>query len=601
MINKIISKLKNIPSYSAIVPDYKSNNKIKNVNFPDYFIDKLSAINDSNIPYSNINILQNPTIYNVFVRLTTAFNHSNSEQITNQDNKFKETGTILKTIVLLPYIKSLGTDILYLLPITSIGKDGKKGDIGSPYSINHPYLIDENINEPLLNMTAEEQFAALVEAAHKLGMKVVCEFVFRTASKDSAVAIEHPEWFYWIKKDAEADFHSPIFDAKTLNIIKEKIEQDDYNNLPEPPLDYINQFTDTPQKVNLVNDKIIGYLNDEEVVIPGAFADWPPDDIQPPWSDVTYLKIYDNPEYNYISYNTIRMYDNDFAKPIYENASLWRHIENIIPYYISKFDIDGVMIDMGHALPDKLLKRIVAKARRIKKDFIFFEENFVISESSAQKGFDCVLGPLPFDTHIPEKVNHFINNIQNLPIKCFATSETHNTPRTASRKGSDNLSKISYLINKILPIPTFIHSGFELCETLPVNTGLGFENIDTTNLNDDVLPLFSTSQLNWTNDNNIIDFIIDANAKLEPYLTNNYTIKTINTGNKNVVCVELISANNLLCIANYGQLCDVIIDAENRKYKALLSTIIANNIENNKLILTMPEFSYAVFISASSN
>ena len=567
-LNKIITKLEKIKSYNTFIPavwnDTSLKEKIKNVKFPDYFIDKLNEINNTNINYSNA---PNPTIYNLFVRLTTAFNHSQTGQIKNEKDKFKETGTLLKTIALLPYIKNLGTDILYLLPITSIGRDGKKGDLGSPYSINNPYSIDENICEPLLEMPVEEQFEALIEAAHRLGIKVVCEFIFRTASKDSKLAIEHPEWFYWIKKECEANFRSPIFDEKILKKIKEQAKRKDYNNLPEPNLEYINQFTDTPQKVELINGKLVGYCDGEEVVIPSAFADWPPDDIQPPWSDVTYLKIYDNPKYNYIAYNTIRMYDNELATPRWEHTPLWRHIENIIPFYQNKFGIDGVMIDMGHSLPDKLLKRIISKARRINKDFIFWEENFILSEKSKKEGFDCVVGTLSFDEHNPDKMRHFISKVHNLPIKCFATSETHNTPRTASRKGGAELSKIIYLTNKILPLPTFIHSGFELCETMPVNTGLGFEDIDTSKLNADVLPLFSTSELNWKNENNIIDFIIETNKVLEPHLKNNYTLKTIHTENNSVVAFEVIGNNKLLIIANYDHPSTKIIDAESQECK----------------------------------
>ena len=54
----------------------------------------------------------------------------------------------------------------------------------------------------------------------------------------------------------------------------------------------------------------VGVLDDgTRVRIPGAFADWPPDDNQPPWTDVTYLRMYDHPDFNYMAYNTIRMYD----------------------------------------------------------------------------------------------------------------------------------------------------------------------------------------------------------------------------------------------------------------------------------------------------
>jgi glycosidase len=609
-LNKIIRKLKTIEPYNACIPsvwnDISAKEKISNVKFPDYFIDKLSAISNKNNNglqpiVENSNNL-NPTIYNLLVRLTTTFNHSQTGNITNEKNKFKETGTLLKTIALLPYIKSLGADILYLLPITAIGQDGKKGDLGSPYSISNPYLLDENINEPLLEMPIEEQFTALIEAAHNLGIKVVCEFIFRTSSKDCQLAIEHPEWFYWLKKEYKKQFHSPIFDEKTLKEIRAKVENKEYNNLPEPDLNYQKQFSDPPSKVELIDDKIIGTCdNGDIVVIPGAFADYPPDDIQPPWSDVTYLKLYNNPNYNYIAYNTIRMYDNELSQPRWEATALWHHIENIIPYYQNKFGIDGVMIDMGHALPYKLLSRIIAKARRINKDFIFWEENFILNEKSVKQGFNCVLGFLPFDEHNPVMLSQFLSNINNLPIKCFATSETHNTPRTASRKGQMDLSKITYLINKLLPLPTFIHSGFELGETIPVNTGLGFENIDTTKLTVDILPLFSTSKLNWNNENNtILSFIIEVNAILKQYLTDNYTLKTIKTTNNAVIAFEICTSESekLIFVANYGEKTSIKIDINTTKCMYLLGE---NDfvIQANQIRIVLKEFSFALFYRCS--
>ena len=52
-----------------------------------------------------------------------------------------------------------------------------------------------------LGLGAEAEFAGFVEAAHHLGLRVVLEFVFRTAAKDAVWASEHPEWFYWIRAD----------------------------------------------------------------------------------------------------------------------------------------------------------------------------------------------------------------------------------------------------------------------------------------------------------------------------------------------------------------------------------------------------------------
>ena len=182
-----------------------------------------------------------------------------------------------------------------------------------------------------------------------------------------------------------------------------------------------------------------------------------------------------------------------------------------------------------------------------------------------------------------------------IPVKCFATSETHNTPRTASRKGGSDLSKITYLINKILPLPTFIHSGFELCETIPVNTGLGFEDVDTTKLTADVLPLFSTSKLSWTNDVNIIDFIVEANKVLEPYLIDNYTLKTINTDVDTVVAFEIIGNSEVIFVANYDISATINIDANVNEYKVLLGDT-SITLKDNKLKIKLKEFSFVVLV-----
>ena len=73
--------------------------------------------------------------------------------------------------------------------------------------------------------------------------------------------------------------------------------------------------------------RYIGTLADgTRLRIPGAFADWPPDDNQPPWGDVTYLRMYTHPDFNYIGYNTIRMYDTRLTQAEYVNRPLWDRI-----------------------------------------------------------------------------------------------------------------------------------------------------------------------------------------------------------------------------------------------------------------------------------
>src|SRR5262249_25155301 len=140
-------------------------------------------------------------IYNMFVRTTCAFDHDQNGRLDLPVNEhgWRETGTFLKAIAILPFIKSLGATTIHLLPITSIGTDGNKGSLGSPYAIKNPYELDPNLAEPNLGIGVNEEFRAFVEGAHRLGIRVVVEFVFRTSAKDGDWIKEHPEWFYWIK------------------------------------------------------------------------------------------------------------------------------------------------------------------------------------------------------------------------------------------------------------------------------------------------------------------------------------------------------------------------------------------------------------------
>ncbi|MDL1894531.1 alpha-amylase, partial [Sphingobacteriales bacterium CHB3] len=148
---------------------------------------------------------RNAVIYNMFVRTTTAFDHDGNGKLDLPANSqgFRETGTFLKAIAMLPYIKRLGANTIHLLPITSIGHDGNKGTLGSPYAIRNPYELDENLSEPALGLDAKTEFKAFVEAAHNMGFRVVVEFVFRTAAKDADWVKEHPEWMYWIKEEIQ--------------------------------------------------------------------------------------------------------------------------------------------------------------------------------------------------------------------------------------------------------------------------------------------------------------------------------------------------------------------------------------------------------------
>ena len=86
-------------------------------------------------------------------------------------------------------IKALGVDYIQLLPIHPIGVKERKGTIGSPYSIKDYREINKDYG-------TVDDFKALLNKAHRLGLKVIMDIVFNHTSRDSKLAQAHPEWFY---------------------------------------------------------------------------------------------------------------------------------------------------------------------------------------------------------------------------------------------------------------------------------------------------------------------------------------------------------------------------------------------------------------------
>jgi len=461
-------------------------------------------------------------IYNLFVRASCSIDHDGDGEIApiNRDG-LRETGTFLKAIAMLPYIRSLGCNTVHLLPITRIGSDGRKGSLGSPYAIANPYEIDETLSEPIVRLGPDLEFKAFVEAAHQLGLRVVLEFVFRTAAKDSEWVSQHPEWFYWIRSEIpdagdgaepRVVYRSPVFPPEQLALATSMVERGRRDDLPPPPEDYVHLFTSPPgvgtiraQGVRRIGTTARGV----DVRVPGAFADWPPDDVQPPWGDVTYLRLYAHPDFNYIAYNTIRMYDERLAQREHVVEELWDCIAGILPHYQNRFGIDGAMIDMGHALPASLKARIIAGARGVDPSFAIWDENFSSTNEAVEEGYNAVMGNLWWTLHRPEKIPELLKRYadEGMPLPMFAAAENHNTPRSAARSGSIQESKFVWTMAAFLPAIPFVHSGFELGERLPVNTGLDFTPDEAAAFPEHVLPLYNPVSYAWCQGGEMISHI----------------------------------------------------------------------------------------------
>ena len=98
-----------------------------------------------------------------------------------------EEGTFAAAEQRLPFLKELGVDIIWLMPIHPIGVDGRKGSLGSYYSI-----VDyKGINPEFGTL---EDFKSFLAKAHELGFKVVTDWVANHTSRDA-------KWWQEGKKD----------------------------------------------------------------------------------------------------------------------------------------------------------------------------------------------------------------------------------------------------------------------------------------------------------------------------------------------------------------------------------------------------------------
>ncbi len=102
----------------------------------------------------------------------------------------------------LPYIKELGIDIIWIMPIYPIGEKGRKGTLGSPFSIKDFRKINPEYG-------SEADFRALVEAIHRLGMKVIVGMVPNHSANDHVEMERHPDWFM---RDEEGNFTREVAD-----------------------------------------------------------------------------------------------------------------------------------------------------------------------------------------------------------------------------------------------------------------------------------------------------------------------------------------------------------------------------------------------------
>ncbi len=117
--------------------------------------------------------------------------------------QYTKEGNFKAFTVHLPRLKEMGVDIIWLMPINSIGEKNRKGTLGSYYSVKDYYAINPEFG-------TMEDFKNLVDTIHQMGMHVIVDWVANHSAWDNKLATTHPEWY---TKTSEGNFQpTPWYD-----------------------------------------------------------------------------------------------------------------------------------------------------------------------------------------------------------------------------------------------------------------------------------------------------------------------------------------------------------------------------------------------------
>ncbi len=102
--------------------------------------------------------------------------------------QFTAEGTFRAAQQQLPRLATMGVDIVWLMPIHPIGEANRKGTLGSPYAVRDYRAVNPELG-------TEAEFRAFVDEAHRLGLKVILDWVANHSAYDNPLTVSHPEWY----------------------------------------------------------------------------------------------------------------------------------------------------------------------------------------------------------------------------------------------------------------------------------------------------------------------------------------------------------------------------------------------------------------------
>ena len=119
-------------------------------------------------------------------------------------------GTLRAAEKKLDFLREMGIDAIWLMPIYPIGEQGRKGSLGSYYSIRDYNAVNSEFG-------TMEDFDSFVAKAHSLGMKVLLDWVANHTARDAKWLHAKPADWYEREADGTAKVPWDWTDTAKLN------------------------------------------------------------------------------------------------------------------------------------------------------------------------------------------------------------------------------------------------------------------------------------------------------------------------------------------------------------------------------------------------
>ncbi len=116
--------------------------------------------------------------------------------------QFTPEGTLRALLPHLPRLAVMGVGIVWLLPIHPIGEVNRKGALGSYYAVRDYRAVSAEFG-------TLDDLRAVVAETHRLGMRLLLDWVANHSAWDNPLVTEHPDWY---RRDAAGQPVAPFPD-----------------------------------------------------------------------------------------------------------------------------------------------------------------------------------------------------------------------------------------------------------------------------------------------------------------------------------------------------------------------------------------------------